>query len=131
MSQINPQIILDKKILISCEYTKLAQVGIDLTISEDVEIKHGLGLNILLNEIVKLPDDVYAMIYGRSSFNRKAVLIRGSVYDNNYEGKIGVTIYNMSGETLIIKKNERICQMVFSEARAASKYCGHFQGEGL
>jgi len=131
MSQINPLKILNAKILIPCEFTKCQQVGIDLTISEDIEIIHGNSKNILLNEIVKLPDNIYATFTHRSSFNRKGILITGSVYDCGYCGVVGCTIYNLSGSVLIIKKNERVGQMLFYQADAASKYEGQYQNEFL
>ena len=131
MSQLNPQVILDNKILIPCEFTKVQQVGIDLTINEDVTIKHGCSFNALLNETVKLPKDIYAQFYHRSSFNRKGILITGSIYDPNYEGVVGCTIYNLSGDVIEIKKNKRIGQMVFYKADAASEYNGQYQSEHL
>ena len=129
--QINPQVIIDNKILIPCKYTKVQQVGIDLTVSEDVKLEHKSSLNVLLNEVVKLPKDIYAQFYHRSSFNRKGVLIIGSIYDPGYNGVVGCTIYNLSGNVLKIKKNERIGQMVFYKADAAFEYNGQYQKEHL
>ena len=79
--QFNPQGIVDNKILETCKFTEVQQVGIDLTISKDTIIKHGDSTNVLLNEKVHLSKDMFAMLYGRSSYNRRGVLIRGSVYD--------------------------------------------------
>jgi len=131
MSQINPDHIIKEKVLIPCDHTKSQQVGIDLTISEPIILDNLASRNVLLNEIVKLSKDTYAMLYGRSSFNRKGVLIRGSVYDPGYEGKVGCTIYNLSGEVLVIHKNERICQILFFKANPASEYQGQYQKEHL
>lgn len=129
--QLNPNHIINRKILEPGEFTKVQQVGIDLTMKEEIVVHHGEARNVLLNEIVKLPDTVYSMLYGRSSYNRRGVLIRGSVYDPGYEGQVGCTIYNMSGESLVFPKNERVCQMVFYQADPASKYSGQYQGEHL
>ena len=131
MSQINPQNILDLSILKPCEFTKVQQVGIDLTVSEELIIPHGQAKNVLLNEEVYLPIDIYATLTHRSSYNRKGVLITGSIYDPNYRGQIGCTIYNLSGQELVIPKNERIAQMLFFSADAASAYCGQYMNEGL
>ena len=129
--QINPQFILDKKVLKTCEYTKCQQVGIDLTISQELILKNNQSANVLLNEEVHLPDDIYSQFYHRSSFNRKGVLITGSIYDPGYAGRVGCTIYNMSGDALHIDKNERIGQMVFYAAEAASKYNGQYNNEHI
>lgn len=131
MCQINPKEIISKKILIPYEGCEIQQVGVDLAISEDVEILHGYSKNILLNAEVHLPEDIFALFIHRSSFNRRGVLITGSVYDPNYEGVVGCTIYNLSGEEIKIEKNTRIGQMLFFKADAASKYQGQWQSEGL
>lgn len=130
--QINPRTIIEKGILIPYKnYTEVQQVGIDLTTSTLVMIPHGESLNILLNEKVKLPKDVFATFTHRSSFNRKGVLITGSIYDPGYEGQVGCTIYNLSGKQLVIPQDERIGQMVFFNANPASEYRGQYQGEHL
>lgn len=129
--QINPKEVIEKGILIPAECTQVQQVGIDLTIKGSVAIQHGQSLNVLLNEIVKLPKDVFATFTHRSSFNRKGVLITGSIYDPGYEGQVGCTIYNLSGMELGIQDCERIGQMLFFKADPASEYNGQYQGEHL
>lgn len=129
--QINPQEILNKKILIPCEYTKCQMVGIDLTINETLILPNLQFANILLNEKVFLPNNVFAMFTHRSNFNRRGILIAGSIYEPNYSGQIGCSIYNMSGKEIKIEKNERIGQMVFYKANAASQYNGQWQNEHL
>lgn len=129
--QINPQTIIDSKILIPSEFTKMSQVGIDLSIAEVTKVAHGQSRAVLLNEVVALPKDVFATFIHRSSFNRRGILIIGSIYDPNYSGKVGCTIYNLSGDTIVIYANERIGQMVFFKADAASNYNGQYQNEHL
>lgn len=131
MSQINPNYIIENKILIPVEQTKVQQVGIDLTISETVLIQHGYSINVLLNEVVYLPQGVFATFTHRSSYNRKGILITGSIYDPGYQGQIGCTIYNLSGKHISIEKNERIGQMIFFKADPASSYNGQYQREHL
>lgn len=129
--QINPKEIIAKKILIIYDGCEIQQVGVDLAISEGILLGHGQSRNVLLNAEVHLPKDIYATFIHRSSFNRRGVLITGSVYDPNYEGVVGCTIYNLSGREIEIKKNERIGQMLFFKADPASEYKGQYQGEFL
>lgn len=129
--QINPKEIISKAVLIPCEFTKVQQVGIDLTLKDRVVLPHGKSVNVLLNEIVKLPLDIFSTFTHRSSYNRKGVFITGSIYDPGYEGVVGCTIYNLSDDMLIIEPNERIGQMVFYKADSASEYQGQYQGEHL
>ena len=131
MSQINPKLIIKKKILKVRTHTKVQQVGIDLTLREPISIASGGSANVLLNEEVALPEDVFATFTHRSSYNRKGILITGSIYDPGYEGVVGCTIYNLSGLGIRISAGERIGQMVFFEADPASKYDGQYQGEHL
>lgn len=131
MSQINPKEIISKRILIPYEGCEIQQVGIDLAISEEVEISRGYSKNVLLNAEVHLPEDIFATFTHRSSFNRKGILITGSIYDPGYEGVVGCTIYNLSDGSIKIDKYTRIGQMVFFKADPASKYNGQWQSEGL
>ena len=131
MSQLNPQKMINEKVLEVCEFTKCQQVNVDLTVSENVILNNLQSLNVLLNKIVHLPKDVYATFTHRSSYNRKGVLITGSIYDPGYNGQIGYTIYNMSKEELRIGKNKRIGQIMFFKADPASSYSGQYQGEHL
>ena len=129
--QINPKKIIEQKILIPADFTEIQQVGIDLTLKEPVRIIHGQSANVLLNEEVHLPNNVFSTFTHRSSYNRGGVLITGSIYDPGYEGVVGCTIYNLSGKAIEIEKNERIGQMVFFDADTASEYRGQYQGENL
>lgn len=131
MCQVNPQAIVDAGILKTSKFSQIQQVGVDLSLSQSVLLAHGQSMSVLLNEEVYLPDDIFATFTHRSSFNRKGVLVTGSIYDPNYKGQVGCTIYNMSGSHLSIPINERVGQMVFFRANAASKYEGQYQGEGL
>lgn len=131
MSQISPNKIIEKGILIPCEHTRIQQVGIDLTLRETLVVQHGFSANVLLNESVHLPEDVFATFTHRSTYNRQGILITGSIYDPSYEGVVGCTIYNLSGKEVIILKNTRIGQMVFFCAQPASVYSGQYQKEGL
>lgn len=129
--QINPKTIIEQGILEVSPATQVQQVGVDLTVSEDVNLPNGCSYNVLLNETVKLPLDVFATFTHRSSFNRQGVLITGSIYDPGYFGQVGCTIYNMSGQWISIPKNTRIGQMLFFKADPASKYNGQYQNEHI
>jgi deoxycytidine triphosphate deaminase len=131
MSQINPEEIINKGVLGISLFSKIQQIGVDLTIAETTIIPQGKAVNVLLNEIIHLPEDIFATFTHRSTYNRQGILITGSIYDPGYEGVIGCTIYNLSGNEITIIKNERIGQMVFFKAEAASKYNGQFQREHL
>jgi len=131
MSQINPLRICNEKVLKMNPFTKVQQVGVDLTLEQECFIPYGQSKNVLLNEEVNLPSNIFAIFIHRSSYNRKGILITGSIYDPGYKGRVGCTIYNLSGEEINIPKDERIGQMVFFEADPASEYNGQWQNEHL
>ena len=124
--QINPQTIIDRGILIPCKYTQVQQVGIDLTINEDISLCPGESKNVTFNEQINLPDDIFSITNIRSSYSRKGVFTTSGIYDPMFSGTMGCTIYNLGNEEIKILKNIRILQMIFFEADAASQYDGHY-----
>lgn len=128
---INPEEIIERKIVKRVEQTRVQQVGIDLTISKDTLIPHLGYKSVEVNEEVDISIDMFALVWSRSTFNRKGIIIRGTVLDPGYKGIPSFSIYNFSGKEIHIPKNERICQIVFFHADAASSYDGQYQGEGM
>ena len=129
MSQINPKIIVEKEIIKMSEYAEIQQVGIDLSISEEVKIQVGESFNVLFNETIALPGNIYSIFNIRSSFSRKGIFATTGIYDPGYVGSLGCTLYNMSAEEITIPKNTRVGQMLFLIADAASKYDGQWQNK--
>lgn len=129
MSQINPRQAIEQDIIQVGPFSEVQQVGIDLTISQSITIEHGRCFNVLFNETIALPKDVFATIHQRSSYSRKGVFITTGIYDPGYTGSLGCTIYNMSGGTINIEVNTRIAQIVCFEADAASEYNGQYQNK--
>ncbi len=127
--QINPRTILDRGIIKYVETTKVQQVGVDLSIGQSFIVEAGKSKNINFRESIKLPDNMYALFYVRSSWSRKGVFVSSGVYDSGYEGTIGCTIYNMSGEDVGFEEGERIGQIICYLADAASSYSGQWQGK--
>lgn len=127
--QINPKIIVEKGIIIMSEYAEVQQVGIDLSVAEEVVLKPGTCYNVLFNERIELQDNIYSTFNIRSSYSRKGVFATTGIYDPGYCGSIGCTLYNMGNEEIIIEKNTRVGQMLFFVADAASKYNGQWQGK--
>jgi len=127
--QINPRTILDRSIIKYTETTKVQQVGVDLSIGTGFTIKHGESRNINFRESIKLPDNMYALFFVRSTWSRKGLFVSSGVYDSGYEGTIGCTIYNMSGEDVKFIEGDRIGQIICFLADAASSYQGQWQNK--
>ena len=129
MTQINPQEIINRGIVEYCSWTKVQQVGIDLSLISDVEIEHGKSKNVTLSELINLPNDIFATFHQRSTYSRMGVFVTTGIYDPGYRGTLGCTIYNLSGETIRISEGQRIGQLICFKADPASSYNGQYQGK--
>lgn len=102
-----------------------------------VELEEGQHFDLLPNEYVlvssfervKIPNDLMAVLYPRSSTNRKGLsLDLTGIIDSGYEGQLTLPIRNnTNSQTVRLYPGERVCQVVFeslveSVAPRQSKY---------
>lgn len=68
-------------------------------------------------EAVKIPNDLMAILYPRSSTNRKGLsLDLTGIVDSGYEGQLTLPIRNNTrSQTVRLYPGERLCQIVFEE----------------
>lgn len=75
------------------------------------------GEHILVSslESVKVPDDLMAVMYPRSSTNRKGISVDlTGIIDSGYEGQLVIPIKNnTNSQTVRLYPGERFCQIVF------------------
>lgn len=75
------------------------------------------GEHILVSslETVKVPDDLMAVMYPRSSTNRKGISVdQTGIIDSGYEGQLVIPIRNNTQyQTVRLYPGERFCQLVF------------------
>lgn len=75
------------------------------------------GEHILVSslESVKLPDDLMAVMYPRSSTNRKGISVdQTGIIDSGYQGQLVIPIRNNTqSQTVRLYPGERFCQIVF------------------
>ena len=128
---INPKDVKDLGLVKFSKNTQIQQVGIDLTIAETVRLNHGEHKAVRLNEVVSVPDDMFALIFSRSTFNRQGILITSTVFEPGWRGIPMVSIYNFSGVDISIAKDTRIVQIIFFKADVASVYNGQYQNQFL
>lgn len=143
--QINPKTVLENKWLIPSpnsnpfrnddepDYgTKIAQNGIDCTLSEDLVLEPHSHKNVEIAERFRVPDNVIAFPFPRSSYSRKGIFISSGLYDSGFgfnreEGATGgVSFYNMSEETVVIPKGTRVLQFVYMTGEMYQPYNGHY-----
>jgi len=127
---LNPKEVIGKGIIRITPCTKVQQVGMDLTTSEDVVLRKCEWKPVVLNEILQLPSDVFALLISRSTFFRNGIIIMSGVVDPGYMGRPVVTVFSFRDET-VIRKNTRVVQAIFFKCDAASLYRGQYLNENL
>lgn len=70
-------------------------------------------------ETIKVPDDLMAILYPRSSVNRKGLSVDlTGIIDSGYEGPLTLPIRNNTrSQTIQLHPGERFCQLVFEELK--------------
>lgn len=129
--QINPNTIIENKILVPTACTKVQQVGIDCTLKEQCTILPHSFKNVEIAEVIDLPADVYMELKLRSSLARRGMLMGCGVYDPGFHGDSGCILHNLSDEPISLEAGTRICQAVFYVASAASVYTGKYNDGGI
>lgn len=92
---------------------------------EVIELEQGQYFDLLPNEYVlvstlesvKVPNDLMAVLYPRSSTNRKGLsLDLTGIIDSGYEGQLTLPIRNNTHSQIVrLYPGERLCQIVFEE----------------
>ncbi len=90
---------------------------------ETIELEQGQIFELLPNEYVlvstlesvKIPKDLMAVLYPRSSTNRKGLSVDlTGIIDSGYEGQLVVPVRNNTGSQVVkLYPGERFCQIVF------------------
>ena len=115
---------IDQKLELPVHQTD-GSCGFDFIARERTEIPaHGVGF-VPGNLIVEVPESHALLILPRSSlFRKKSLLIPNApgLIDCDYcgpEDEIKIQVLNMSGETVIVERGERIAQGLFVKADQA------------
>lgn len=92
---------------------------IELEQGQHFELLPGEYVSVNTLESVKVPDDLMAILYPRSSTNRKGLSVDlTGIVDSGYEGQLTVPIRNnTSSQVIKLYPGERFCQIVFEELR--------------
>lgn len=117
------------------KHTNKGRVAIDIDPLKDhgpeyfdiIELEQGQYFELLPGEYVlvssleslKIPNDVMAILYPRSSINRKGLSVDlTGIIDSGYEGPLTLPVRNNTRSTVRIHPGERFCQVVFEELTA-------------
>jgi dUTP pyrophosphatase len=86
--------------------------GMDLYSLEDLTLEPQKGAMSRTGIAFALPERHVGMIVDRSSMAKKGIKIAGGIIDAGYRGEVHIVLWNLSSETVVMKKGERIAQMM-------------------
>ncbi|MCL4534427.1 MAG: dUTP diphosphatase [Bacteroidetes bacterium] len=86
--------------------------GADLIARDDCTLAPGESGRIPTNVAVELPAGCYAIVSGRSGLNSRGILTHLGTIDPGYRGVIAVAMTNLSGGPFVVKRGDRIAQLV-------------------
>jgi len=86
--------------------------GMDLYNLNDVQINPGEGKTVKTGWAVEIPQGNVGLICDRSSLAKRGIKTAGGVIDCGYEGEVGVILWNLSQENILLKEGERIAQLL-------------------
>ena len=105
---------------------------------EDVIIRSGEVEKISTDLKIEIPEGFFAAIYPRSSTGVKRHLMLANstgIIDSDYRGEIKLFFYNYGKVDQVIKKNERLAQLVIQpyekvKVEKVDNLCESERGEG-
>ena len=96
-----------------------------------IKLKRG-AYKVVFNEVVHIPNDVFAIARPRSTLLRNGATVETAVWDSGYSGRSEslLVVYNDSG--LFVERNARLIQLVFFRlSDVTNPYRGRYQGENV
>lgn len=90
---------------------------IELEQGQSFELLPGEFVSVNTLEALKVPADLMAILYPRSSTNRRGLSVDlTGIVDSGYEGQLTIPIRNnTTSQTITLYPGERFCQIVFEE----------------
>ncbi|MEM4216056.1 MAG: deoxyuridine 5'-triphosphate nucleotidohydrolase [Candidatus Anstonellales archaeon] len=95
-----------------------------------IKLKQG-AYKVSFNEYIKIPQDMMALVFPRSSLLRCGATLHTAVWDPGYEGRgeMLLTVHNKKG--IMLKRNAKIGQMIFVRLveKTGEGYSGTYKWE--
>lgn len=87
--------------------------GLDLYVADNYLIAPKQFMDLSCGISMQLPERHWGMITGRSStFRKKGLLVHTGIIDTGYRGPLFAGVWNTRGESVEVKKGERIAQLL-------------------
>ena len=89
---------------------------VELEEGQYFELLPGEHITVSSLEKIKVPNDLMAVLYPRSSVNRRGVSVDlTGIIDAGYEGQLIIPLRNNTSQIIRIYPGERFCQVVFEK----------------
>lgn len=115
---------------------RIAEISVNGTIEKDgiVAIPPKTMFYVSTTERIRMPDDVCASLWLRTTWIRKGIVGAFGKIDAGFEGTLTLGAYNTSDGTIELPTGERFCQIVFETllhppSRSYAKRSGNYQGQ--
>ncbi|RQW07504.1 MAG: dUTP diphosphatase [Calditrichaeota bacterium] len=89
-----------------------SDAGYDIYAPEDIRILAGEFKKISTGIAIQLPHGFHVELKDKSSRASQGLHVMGGIIDQDYRGEIIVVMHNLRQITQVIKKGEKICQMI-------------------
>ena len=100
----------------------------DLRATGDSLLHKGTCTLVPTLEWVELPMDLAGTLRCRSSFGRRGILLGAGFVDPGFRGQLTLCLTNLGSDDLIVRKNDRVVQMILHEVREGNRsYSGRYQ----
>jgi dCTP deaminase len=100
----------------------------DLRAAGDSLLPKGTCTLVPTLEWVELPMDLAGTLRCRSSFGRRGVILGAGFVDPGFRGQLTLCLTNLGSDDLIVRKNDRVVQMILHEVREGNQsYSGRYQ----
>jgi dUTP pyrophosphatase len=104
--------------------------GFDLSSSEECVIPARSRKAVKTNVKVELPENTYGRIASRSGLSfRCGIEVGAGVIDEDYRNELMVILHNHSDEEFMVKKNDRIAQLIVESIVHPITYVQDLTGE--
>lgn len=102
------------------KYAHDGDAALDLSSTEDYVVAPGKRVLVSTGIAMELPKGYWANIRGRSGLAfKKGISILGGVVEWTYRGEYGVVVLNTGDEDFVIKKGDRVAQVVIAPVAMA------------
>jgi dCTP deaminase len=100
----------------------------DLRAAADSLLPQGTCALVPTLEWVEIPMDLAGTLRCRSSFGRRGVILGAGFVDPGFRGQLTLCLTNLGSDDLIVRKNDRVVQMILHEVREGNQsYSGRYQ----